>query len=170
MTARPARSSFDVRLSLLFTVALLACASAPCSAQAAGAPALSANAKEVVAVDPAVMLAITGGQWGGGGQHGSFRLLLLRANWDHVLPSRLVVQWLERQPSAKRVVVHASRDADAIPSGGWALGVPRLEQRNGGWYAVVTGTTDGGRIRRTWRFALDAPGKLREVPLAVSAR
>jgi hypothetical protein len=170
-----------VTLSFL-AAALLACATTPClgqtataqtaTAQAASLPAAgtvaapatatAANGNDAVTVDPAVMLAISGGKWASGGQHGSFRLLLLRASWDHVVPSRLMVQWLERQPGAKRVVVHSSRDADAIPAG-WALGVPRLEQRNGVWYTVVTGATDAGRIRRTWRFALDAPGRLREV-------
>lgn len=153
--------------------ALLACATTPCLGQTATVlpatlPAAgpvtetAATGNDAVTVDPAVMLAISGGRWASGGQHGSFRLLLLRASWDHVVPSRLVVQWLERQPGAKRVVVHSSRDADAIPAG-WALGVPRLEERNGVWYTVVTGSTDAGRIRRTWRFALDGPGRLREV-------
>jgi hypothetical protein len=169
-----------VTLSFL-TAALLACATTPCVAQTAtaqavplpsaasmtppaAAPATSpgANGSDAVMVDPAVMLAISGGKWASAGQHGSFRLLLLRASWDHVVPSRLVVQWLERQSGARRVVVHSSRDADAIPAG-WALGVPRLEERNGVWYTIVTGATDAGRIRRTWRFALDAPGRLREV-------
>jgi len=163
-----------VRLTLL-TAALLTFAAGPCSAQYATAQAATAqaataqaatapglNGHDAVTVDPSVMLAISGGKWAAGAQHGSFRLLLLRASWDHVVPSRLVVQWLERQPGAKRVVVHASRDADAIPPG-WALGVPMLEERNRVWYAVITGTTDAGRIRRTWRFALEGPGKLREV-------
>jgi hypothetical protein len=158
-----------VRLSVLLA-ALVACAAAPCFAQArpalaTAAPSPNLNGHDALVVDPDVMLAISGGRWASGAQRGSIRLLLLRANWDHVVPSRLVVQWLEQQPGAKRVVVHASRDADAIPAGGWALGVPRLEQRNGVWHAVVTGAADAGRIRRTWRFALDIPGKLREVPL-----
>ncbi len=136
-------------------------------AQAATVPAVNAspaNGRVTVTVDPDVMLAISGGRWASGAQRGSFRLLLLRASWDHVVPSRFVVEWLEQQPAAKRVIVHAAREADAIPPG-WALGVPQLEQRNGLWYAIVSGTTDAGRIRRTWRFALDAPGKLREVGL-----
>jgi hypothetical protein len=61
--------------------------------------------------------------------------------------------------------VHSSRDVDAIPNGTWSLAAPRLELRGGHWYAVIVGTTDAGRIRRTWRFALDVPGKLREVQL-----
>jgi hypothetical protein len=147
----------------LLVAALLVCAAGPAYAQITAAPI--PNGHEAVTVDPAVMLAVSGGRWVSGTQHGSFRLLLLRAGWDHVAPSRLVVQWLERQPSAKRLIVHSSRDADAIPTGGWALSVPRLEQRDRVWYAVVTGYTDGGRIRRTWRFALDVPGRLREVRL-----
>jgi len=74
----------------------------------------------------------------------------------------MVVQWLQAQPSAKRVIVHSSRVVEGIDEA-WALDVPRLELRRGVWTAVVVGTTDSGRIRRTWRFALEMPGKLREV-------
>jgi hypothetical protein len=113
-------------------------------------------------LDPSIMLVVSGGRWESGAQRGGFRLVMLRGDAGPT-HRRLVVQWLEEQPAAGRVVVRSSQAADSIPLGSWVLGVPRLELRNGRWYAVVVGTTDGGRIRRTWRFALDVPGKLREV-------
>ncbi|MFN2567684.1 MAG: hypothetical protein ABR499_22040 [Gemmatimonadaceae bacterium] len=156
----------------LLVAALIACTAAPCSAQsttALGTPAPSAAAPSAAGfdpakLDPAVRLALSGGRWQSGVQRGTFRLLLLRDGWDQVR-NRLVIQWLEEQPAAKRVVVHSSRDVEAVADGAWAIGVPRLELRSGQWYAVVTGTTDAGRIRRTWRFDLAVPGKLREVQL-----
>ena len=115
-------------------------------------------------LDPSVMLVISGGRWDTGVQRGSFRVLMLRAELAPAR-SRVIIQWLAEQPGARRLVVHSSRDVDAIPNGMWSLAAPRLELRAGRWYAVIVGTTDAGRIRRTWPFALDVPGKLREVQL-----
>jgi hypothetical protein len=117
---------------------------------------------DAATLDPSVLLVISGGRWDTGAQRGGFRLVMLRGETGPT-SRRFVVQWLEELPGSSRVIVRASRGADDIPLGTWVLGVPRLELRNGRWYAVVVGTTDGGRIRRTWRFALDVPGKLREV-------
>ncbi len=115
-------------------------------------------------LDPSVMLVISGGRWDTGAQRGSFRLLMLRGELAPAR-SRVVIQWLEELPMTRRMVVHSSRDVDAIPNETWSLAAPRLELRDRRWYAVIVGTTDGGRIRRTWRFALDMPGRLREVQL-----
>ena len=114
-------------------------------------------------LDPSVVLVISGGHWDTGSQRGTFRVLMLRGDMSPTR-SRVVIQWLEEQPATRRIVVHSSRDVDAIPNQAWTLTAPRLEMRDRRWYAVIVGMTDGGRIRRTWRFALDAPGKLREVP------
>jgi hypothetical protein len=114
-----------------------------------------------VQVDPNVTLVLSGGRWETGRQRGSFRMVLVRPNGQQV-GSRVVIQWLEEK-AGHRLVLHSSRTLDAIPSTMWTIDMPRLERRDRVWYAVVPGTTDGGRIRRTWRFALDAPGKLREV-------
>ena len=115
-------------------------------------------------LDPSVMLVLSGGRWEAGAQRGTFRVLLLRGD-PGLARRRVVIQWLEEQPMTRRVVVHSSRDVDAIPNETWSLAAPRFEMRDRRWYAVIVGTTDGGRIRRTWRFALDAPGRLREVQL-----
>ncbi len=127
-------------------------------------PAQSPTGFDPATLDPSVMLVISGGRWHTEAQRGTFRLLMLRGD-PGPMRSRVVVQWLEEQPATRRLVVHASRDADAIPNGTWSLAAPRLELRDRRWYAVIVGTTDAGRIRRTWRFALDVPGKLREVQL-----
>ncbi len=156
-----------MKLALL-TGVLLACAAATLRAQVAPQGSLKAPASapsvgfDPAALDPAVMLVISGGRWDTGAQRGSFRVLMLRGN-PGLTRSRVVVQWLEEQRATRRLVVHSSRDVDAIPNEAWSLAAPRLEVRDRRWYAVIVGTTDGGRIRRTWRFALDAPGKLREV-------
>jgi hypothetical protein len=156
-----------VRLPFLVGV-LLASATAPLHAQAPAQAAVplppAPAAFDPATLDPAVMLVISGGRWDTGAQRGTFRVLMLRGD---LVPtrSRVVIQWLEENPGTRRVVVHSSRDVDAIPNGMWALAAPRLELRDRRWYAVIVGTTDGGRIRRTWRFALEMPGKLREVRL-----
>jgi hypothetical protein len=111
-------------------------------------------------LDPSVAGVVTGGLWRVATEGGSYRLVLVRG-WDRP-GGRVVVQWLQAQRAAKRVIVHSSRDLQGIDER-WTLEIPRLELRHGGWYAVVSGTTDSGRIRRTWRFALGAPGDLREV-------
>jgi hypothetical protein len=158
-----------VKLRLLVVV-LLACATATSHAQApaplpAPLPALVPAVFDPATLDPSVMLVISGGRWDTGAQRGTFRVLMLRGELAPAR-SRVVVQWLEEQPAVvRRIVVHSSRDVDAIPNGTWSLAAPRLELRGGHWYAVIVGTTDAGRIRRTWRFALDVPGKLREVQL-----
>ncbi len=139
-------------------------AQAPAHAQAPpSVPLPVPTAFDPATLDPSVSLVVSGGQWDTGAERGTFRLLLLRG-WSRP-GGRVVVQWLEVQPTAKALVLHSSREVDAIQEGRWVLGIPRLEKRNAHWYVVITGTTDAGRIRRTWRFALDAPGKLREVQL-----
>jgi hypothetical protein len=149
---------------------LVACATATSHAQApaplpAPIPPLAPAGFDPATLDPSVMLVISGGRWDTGVQRGTFRVLMLRGELAPAR-SRVVVQWLEEQPAlVRRIVVHSSRDVDAIPNGTWSLAAPRLELRGGRWYAVIVGTTDAGRIRRTWRFALDVPGKLREVVL-----
>jgi hypothetical protein len=155
-----------VKLRLVVGV-LMVCATASSHAQAsahAQPPAPAPAGFDPATLDPSVMLVISGGRWDTGAQRGSFRVLMLRGDLAPAR-SRVVVQWLAEQPAARRITVHASRDVEAIPNGTWALTAPRLELRGGHWYAVIVGTTDAGRIRRTWRFALDAPGKLREVQL-----
>src|SRR5918992_3192460 len=146
----------------------MVCATASSHAQAsahAQPPAPAPAGFDPATLDPSVMLVISGGRWDTGVQRGSFRVLMLRGDLAPAR-SRVVIQWLEEQPAmVPRIVVHTSRDVDAIPNGTWTLGAPRLELRGGHWYAVIVGTTDAGRIRRTWRFALDVPGKLREVQL-----
>jgi hypothetical protein len=127
------------------------------------AAAQPTTALDVVQVDPTVTLVLSGGRWESGRHRGSFRMVMVRPVGEQI-GSRVVVQWLEEHPG-RRMAVHASRNVDAIPASMWAIGIPRLERRDRVWYAVITGTTDGGRIRRTWRFALDAPGRLREVQL-----
>ncbi len=153
----------------LVVAALLACAAAPGYGQ--GSPTLQGSAAlhAVPAFDPAtlhpsVALVVSGGRWDTGAQRGSLRLLLLRDSGNPAR-RRLVVQWIEEQPALKRILVRASSFADAIPYGVWVLGAPRLENRNGRWFAVIIGTTDRGRIRRTWRFDVAIPGKLSEVQL-----
>jgi hypothetical protein len=154
----------------LLVGALLVCAMASSQAQATAqvrAPVHVplASAFDPATLDPSVVLVISGGRWDTGVQRGSFRVLMLRGDLAPAR-SRVVIQWLEEQPAlVQRIVVHTSRDVDAIPNGTWSLAAPRLELRGGHWYAVIVGTTDAGRIRRTWRFALDVPGKLREVQL-----
>jgi hypothetical protein len=158
-----------VKLRLLVG-ALLICATTTSRAQGPAQASAQVHVPVAAAFDPAtldpsVMLVISGGRWDTGAQRGSFRVLMLRGDLAPAR-SRVVIQWLEEQPAVvRRIVVHTSRDVDAIPNGTWSLAAPRLELRGGHWYAVIVGTTDGGRIRRTWRFALDAPGKLREVVL-----
>jgi hypothetical protein len=115
-----------------------------------------------VSVDQSLTSVVSGGAWRIGTRHGSFRLLVFGRGWEHER-SRLVVEWLEAQPARRRVVLYSARDVEAIPSEAWALDPPRLEFRDRSWYATVTGTTDGGRIRRTWRFELASPGVVREV-------
>jgi hypothetical protein len=151
-----------VKLRLLVGV-LMACATAVSHAQApAQIPVPIPAGFDPATLDPSVMLVISGGRWDTGAQRGSFRVLMLRGD-PGPMRSRVVVQWLEEQPGTRRIVVHSSRDVDAIPNGIWSLAAPRLELRDRRWYAIIVGTTDGGRIRRTWRFALEVPGKLREV-------
>jgi hypothetical protein len=148
----------------LFVGVLIACATAASHAQAPASVPVPTGF-DPATLDPSVMLVISGGRWDTGAQRGSFRLLMLRGELAPAR-SRVVIQWLEEQPAVvRRIVVHSSRNVDAIPNGTWSLAAPRLELRGGRWYAVIVGTTDAGRIRRTWRFALDVPGKLREVQL-----
>ena len=113
-------------------------------------------------LDASVSLVFTGGHWLAAGQRGTFRVLVLRDGADPRL-SRVIVQWLEQHRQSRPTAIYASREVDAIPLGVWTLDTPRLELRAGQWLAVLTGTTDAGRIRRTWRFDLSVPGKLREV-------
>jgi hypothetical protein len=155
-----------VKLRLVVGV-LVVCATASSHAQApahAQPPAPALPSFDPATLDPSVMLVISGGRWDTGAQRGSFRVLMLRGDLAPAR-SRVVIQWLAEQPAARRITLHASRDVEAIPNGMWALTAPRIELRSGHWYAVIVGTTDAGRIRRTWRFALDVPGKLREVQL-----
>jgi hypothetical protein len=153
-------------VKLRLVAALLSCGTTALHAQASARVAVAASAPtgfDPATLDPSVVLVISGGRWDTGVQRGSFRVLMLRGDLAPAR-SRVVIQWLEEQPAmVPRIVVHTSRDVDAIPNGTWTLGAPRLELRGGHWYAVIVGTTDAGRIRRTWRFALDVPGKLREV-------
>jgi hypothetical protein len=113
-------------------------------------------------LDPSVMLVISGGRWDNGMERGSVRVLMLRGDLGPTR-RRVVVQWLEERPGTRQIVLHSSRDVDVIPNETWFLAAPRLELRDRRWYVAIVGTTDRGRIRRTWRFALDVPGKLREV-------
>lgn len=112
-------------------------------------------------LDPALTAVVSGGYWESGGKRGSIRLLVFNTGWDNV-QSRLVVQWIEEQPVKERILIHASRDVEAIPNEKWALAAPRLELQNRRWYVIVTGASDGGRIRRTWRFELAGLGVVRE--------
>ena len=131
-------------------------------AHAQGSPTLQGSpaAFDPARLDPSVSVVISGGQWQVGTEQGNFRLVLLRT-WDRP-GGRVVVQWLQAQPLMKRVIVHSSRDIGGIDER-WVLDMPRLELRRGVWVAAIVGTTDSGRIRRTWRFALEMPGRLREV-------
>lgn len=148
-----------MRLRLVLAALIACAASVPTYGQ--GSPVLQGSpAFDPRRLDPSVSVVISGGQWRVGTEGGNFRLVLLRGvEHPH---GRIVVQWLQAQRAARRVIVHSSRDLDGIDER-WMLEVPRLELRSGRWYAVISGTTDSGRIRRTWRFALDAPGQLREV-------
>ncbi len=148
-----------MKFTLLVT-ALIACLAAPARAQ--GSPTLqgAAAAFDPTKLDPSVSVVISGGQWQVATERGSFRLVLLRS-WDRP-GGRMIVQWLQAQPIAKRVIVHSSRDVEGIDER-WVLDIPRLEFRRGIWTAVIVATTDAGRIRRTWRFALGVPGRLTEV-------
>jgi hypothetical protein len=139
----------------LLATALLLCAPAAAlhGQTLAGSP---------VRVDQSLTSVVSGGSWSIGPRRGSLRLLVFGRGWEHER-SRLVVEWLEEQPARQRVVLYSARDVEAIPSEAWALEPPRLELRNRVWHATVTGTTDGGRIRRTWRFELASPGVVREV-------
>jgi hypothetical protein len=112
-------------------------------------------------LDPALTAVVSGGYWESAGKRGSIRLLVFNTGWDNV-QSRLVVQWIEEQPAKERILIHASRDVEAIPGQKWALAAPRLELQNRRWYVIVTGASDGGRIRRTWRFELAGLGVVRE--------
>ena len=114
-------------------------------------------------LDPALTAVVSGGYWESGGKRGSIRLLVFNTGWDNV-QSRLVVQWIEEQPVKDRILVHASRDVEAIPGEMWALAAPRIELHNKRWYVIVTGASDGGRIRRTWKFELAGLGVVREQP------
>jgi hypothetical protein len=153
-----------VKLGLLVGV-LMTCATAASQAQVAAQVRAPVPAGfDPATLDPSVMLVMSGGRWEAGAQRGSFRVLLLRGD-PGLTRRRVVVQWLEEHPTTRRIAVHSSRDVDAIPNETWSLAAPRLELRDRRWYAVIVGTTDGGRIRRTWRFALDMPGRLREVQL-----
>jgi hypothetical protein len=147
-----------VKLSLL-VVALVACAAARAHGQ--GSPTLQgAPAFDPAKLDPSVSIVISGGAWQVGSERGNFRLVLLRT-WDRP-GGRIVVQWLQAQPAAKRVILHSSRDIEGIDDR-WVLDIPRLELRRGVWVAAIVATTDSGRIKRTWRFALEMPGKVREM-------
>ena len=140
-------------------LAALVAAAAPAFGQ--GSPVLQgAPAFDPTRLDPSVAGVISGGQWRVASEGGSYRLILLRTA-DRP-GGRVVVQWLQAQRTARRVIVHSSRDLTGIDER-WVLEVPRLELRNARWLAVISGTTDSGRIRRTWRFALGAPGELREL-------
>ena len=146
-------------------VALLACAAAaPVYAQAPAAPIQQQGraAFDAATLDPSVSLVFSGGRWVSGGQRGIFRVVVLRDGPDP-RRSRVIVQWLDQHRQTGRTTIHASREVDVIPPGVWALDAPRLDLRSGQWLAILTGTTDAGRIRRTWRFDLSVPGKLREV-------
>jgi hypothetical protein len=129
------------------------------------APAVSVAQKSIgfdaSKLDPALTSVVTGGYWESGGKRGSIRLLVFNTGWERVR-SRLVVQWIEEQPAKERIVIHASRDVEAIPGEMWALAAPRIELQNRRWYVIVTGASDGGRIRRTWRFELAGLGVVRE--------
>jgi hypothetical protein len=114
-------------------------------------------------LDPALTAVVSGGYWESGGRRGSIRLLVFNTGWESVR-SRLVVQWIEEQPAKDRIIIHSSRDVEAIPGERWALAAPQLELRNRRWYVIVTGASDGGRIRRTWRFELAGLGVVREEP------
>jgi len=118
---------------------------------------------DVSKLDPALTSVVSGGYWESGGKRGSIRLLVFNTGWDNVR-SRLVVQWIEEQPAKDRILIHASRDVEAIPSEMWALAAPRIELHNKRWYVIVTGASDGGRIRRTWKFELAGLGVVREQP------
>jgi hypothetical protein len=157
-----------VRPSLL-AAAVIACSAAPALGQ--GSPTLQGRPTSLIApafdpttLDPSVALVISGGRWDTGAERGTHRVLLLR-DPANAARRQLVVQWIEEQSWPKRLLVRASSYADAIPDGVWVLAVPRLELRNGRWFVVIAGTTDAGRIRRTWRFDVAEPGKLREVQL-----
>jgi hypothetical protein len=155
-----------VRLHVLVG-ALIACASAASHAQApaqirAPVPVPPPAVFDPATLDPSVMLVVSGGRWDNGMERGTLRIVMLRGD-PGPTRRRVVVQWLEEQPGTRKIVLHTSRDVDAIPNETWSLAAPRLELRDRRWYAVVIGTADAGRIRRTWRFALDVPGKLREV-------
>jgi hypothetical protein len=133
----------------------------------AGLPTLSVAQKQigfdVSRLDPALTSVVSGGYWESGGKRGSIRLLVFNSGWDHVR-SRLVVQWIEEQPANDRILIHASRDVEAVPNEMWALAAPRIELQNKRWYVIVTGASDGGRIRRTWKFELAGLGVVREQP------
>jgi hypothetical protein len=118
---------------------------------------------DVSKLDPALTAVVTGGYWESGGRRGSIRLLVFNSGWDNVR-SRLVVQWIEEEREKERILVHASRDVEAIPNEMWALAAPRFELQNKRWYVIITGASDGGRIRRTWRFELAGLGVVREQP------
>jgi hypothetical protein len=146
----------------------LACATASLEAQGPAQVRASVAAPPSVGfdpstLDPSVVMVVSGGRWDTGAHGGIFRVLMLRGTPGLAARSRVVVQWLEEHPVSKRLTLYASRDVDAIPNQTWALAAPRLELRHAQWYTVIVGTADAGRIRRTWRFALDAPGRLREV-------
>jgi hypothetical protein len=148
-----------VKFSLL-VAALVVCSTVRADAQ--GSPTLQGTPPsfDPSRLDPSVSIVISGGHWQVGTERGNFRLVLLRS-WDRP-GGRMVVQWLQAQPAAKRVILHSSRDIEGIDDR-WVLDIPRLELRRGVWVAAVVATTDSGRIRRTWRFALDMPGKVREL-------
>ena len=146
--------SFLSRLAL--ASALLGCAPVASSAQ-------KSIGFDVSKLDPALTAVVTGGYWESGGRRGSIRLLVFNSGWNSVR-SRLVVQWIEEERSKERIVIHASRDVEAIPNAMWALAAPRLELQSKRWYVIVTGASDGGRIRRTWRFELAGLGVVREQP------
>ncbi len=139
---------------LALATALLGCVPATLPAQ----KSIGFDASKL---DPALTAVVTGGYWESGGRKGSIRLLVFNSGWDNVR-SRLVVQWIEEERTKERIVIHASRDVEAIPNEMWALAAPRLELQNKRWYVIVTGASDGGRIRRTWRFELAGLGVVRE--------
>jgi hypothetical protein len=103
-------------------IALVACTPAIGSAQ----KQIGFDASKL---DPALTAVVSGGYWESGGKRGSIRLLVFNTGWDNVR-TRLVVQWIEEQPVKERILIHASRDVEAIPSGRWALAAPRLELHN----------------------------------------
>ena len=144
----------------------MACVTATSQAPAqvqAPVPVALTGAFDPSTLDPSVVMVVSGGRWDTGAHGGIFRVLMLRGTPGLAARSRVVVQWLEEHPVSKRLTLYGSRDVDAIPNQTWSLAAPRLELRHGQWYTVIVGTADAGRIRRTWRFALDAPGRLREV-------